>query len=179
MGNIIKLLQQLLLPFFESILLMALIDAQEGHDVAIADVPNAFIQMHLEDNNNKAIMCLRGPLAMLLCNLAPKVYHPFLKKDRQGQPVLYVHILNVLYGIMKATLLYYRRFINDIQLVGFTLNPYDPCIANKQVDGHQLTLVWHINDIKVSHVEECIVTDFINWLKHTYELIFEDGSGSM
>ena len=47
------------------------------------------------------------------------------------------------------------------------------------VDGKQLILVWHINDIKASHVKESVITKFIEWLKHTYECIFEDGLCAM
>jgi len=33
---------------------------------------------------------------------------------------------------------------------GFVLNPYDPCVANKGVvKGKQLTIVWHVDDLKV------------------------------
>ena len=70
---------------------------------------------------------------------------------------------------MKVALLYYCHFIQDIKAKHFILNPYDPCIANKMVDSKQLTLVWHINDIKVSHVKESVITKLIEWLKHTYE----------
>ena len=47
------------------------------------------------------------------------------------------------------------------------------------VDSKQLMLVWHVNDIKASHVKESVITEFIEWLKHTYEYIFEDGLGAM
>jgi len=57
----------------ESVMLTALIDAEEGQDVAIADIPNTFVQMQLEDDNDKVIMHLCRPLATLLCELAPEV----------------------------------------------------------------------------------------------------------
>ena len=80
---------------------------------------------------------------------------------------------------MHAALLYYRRFVKDILAIGFELNPYDACVANKMVDGKQLTIVWHVDDIKVSHVSENTVKRMIRWLRKTYERIFEDGSGAM
>ena len=163
----------------ESVLLTATIDAQEQRDVAIVDVPNAFVQTRLEDDNDKAIMRMRGPLASLMVKIAPNVYGSYIRKNKLGELVLYVHLLNALYGIMKAALLYYRRFVSDIKSIGFELNPYDPCVANKIVRGKQLTLVWHVDDIKISHVKYSVVTRMISWLKSTYERIFEDGSGAM
>ena len=84
-----------------------------------------------------------------------------------------------LYGIMKAMLLYYWHFVADIKSEGFALNPYNPCITNKIVDDSQLTLVWHVNDIKISHLKSSVIDSMIKWLKTTYEHIFEDGSGAM
>ena len=87
--------------------------------------------------------------------------------------------LNDLYGIMKAALLFYIKFVKNLKSIGFELNPYDPCVANKIVDGAQLTVVWHVNDLKVSHVDAGVVTRMSVWLQKTYERLFYDGSGAM
>ena len=42
----------------ELVLLTAVIDVQEGQDIAICDVPNAFIQTRLEDDKDKSVMRL-------------------------------------------------------------------------------------------------------------------------
>jgi hypothetical protein len=58
----------------ESVLLTAVINAKEEHDVTVIDIPNAFIQTCLEHEKDKAIMCLRGKLAELMVKMAPKIY---------------------------------------------------------------------------------------------------------
>ena len=80
--------------------------------------------------------------------------------------------LNALYGIMKAALLFYIGFFENLQSIGFQMNPYDPCVANKIVDGSQLTVVWHVDNLKVSHVDRGVVTRMAVWLKNTYERLF-------
>ena len=67
--------------------------------------------------------------------------------------MLYVRALNAIYGIMKAELLFYQKFVGDLMTIGFELNPYNPCVANKTINRKQLTLVWHVDDIKASHIE--------------------------
>ena len=47
------------------------------------------------------------------------------------------------------------------------------------VQGKQLTVVWHVDDLKVSHVSVAVVTKMADWLKSTCERLFEDGSGEM
>jgi hypothetical protein len=80
---------------------------------------------------------------------------------------------------MKAALLCYQRFVTDMQSIGFEINPCDPCVANKIVKKKQLTIVWHVHDLKVSHVMTPVVTKLMDWLKSTYERLFDDGSGAM
>ena len=40
------------------------------------------------------------------------------------------------------------------------MNPYDPCMANKIINGTQITICWHVDDLKVSHKDEDVVTAF-------------------
>ena len=46
--------------------------------------------------------------------------------------------------------------------MGFELNDYDKCVANKIIEGKQCTVVWYVDDNKISHmnsqvVDQCIV----------------------
>jgi hypothetical protein len=51
---------------------------------------------------------------------------------------------------------------------GFELNPYDPCVANKMVKGTQMTVVWHVDDLKVSHKSKAEIMELVNYLKSKY-----------
>lgn len=44
---------------------------------------------------------------------------------------------------------------------GFFINPYVKCIANKSINGHQCTIVWYIDDAKVSHCDLDVVKEII------------------
>jgi hypothetical protein len=69
-----------------------------------------------------------------------------------GKKVLYVQVLKALYGMLVATLLWYRQFRGDLEKIGFVFNPYDPCVANKLIDGKQHTVRFYVDDLKSSHV---------------------------
>ena len=110
---------------------------------------------------------------------APEIYKKYVSIKRNGELVLYVEALNALYGIMKAALLFYIKFVKNLKSIGFELNPYDPCMVNKIVDGAQLTVVWHVNYMKVIHMDAGVVTRMSVCLQKTYERLFDDGSGAM
>jgi hypothetical protein len=63
--------------------------------------------------------------------------------------------------------------------VGFKINPYDPCMVNKIVDGMQMTICFHVDDCKLSHRSSRANDNIIDWLHQEYKSIFEDGSGKM
>ena len=163
----------------EAVLLTWIVDAEEGRDVAVVDIPNAFIQTKIEDEADMAIIKLRGILVDMLLDIAPKVYQPFFITDKSGTKQLIVQCKNAIYGTMVASLLYYRKFSKSLIDYGFEFNPYDPCVANKMIDGSQMTICFHVDDCKISHSSSKVVDDFIAWLKQEYESIFEDGSGQM
>ena len=48
------------------------------------------------------------------------------------------------------------------------MNPYDPCVANKDINGEQLTVVWHVDDLKVSHKDENVVSAFCVKMSELY-----------
>jgi hypothetical protein len=90
-----------------------------------------------------------------------------------------VQCKNALYGTMVASLLFYKKFRNSQTGIGFTFNPYDSCVTNKTIDGHQMTVCFHVDDCKLSHRDPKVMDDMIGWLKKEYEHIFEDCYGKM
>jgi hypothetical protein len=85
-----------------------------------------------------------------------------------GQKVLYVRMYKALYGMLISSLLYYKKFRKDIEEVGFVVNPYDPCVANRIVGGKQHTVVWHVDDLKASHMDKQVNDEFLKWLQDKY-----------
>ena len=50
----------------------------------------------------------------------------------------------------------------------FKVNPYDPCIANKMINGKQMTVIWHVDDLKISHMDSNEVIKCIEHFKKIY-----------
>ena len=80
---------------------------------------------------------------------------------------------------MVASLLYYRKFTKSLTDIGFKINLYNPCVANKIIDGQQMTICYHVDDCKFSHRRSKFNNRIIKWLRQEYESIFEDRSGNM
>ena len=68
--------------------------------------------------------------------------------------MLYVKLKEALYGTLQAVLLFWRLLLNTLKEWGFKLNEYDQCMANKTINGKKCTIIWHVYDLKISHVEK-------------------------
>ncbi len=153
----------------EATLITGVIEAREKRDVATCDIPNAFVQTKLPEHDkhgHKTIMKIRGPLLEILCEMDP-TYEEYVVTENNKR-VLYVHLTRALYGMLASAMLFYNKLKKDLIEYGFTINPYDPCVANKIVEGTQITVLWHVDDIKVSHKKPSVVDEFLNWVKDTY-----------
>ena len=60
--------------------------------------------------------------------------------------------------------------LKDLIEFGFEVNPYDVCVANKMINGKQMTTLFHVDDMKVSHMDFQEITIFLNWLRTKYEI---------
>ena len=57
----------------------------------------------------------------------------------------------------------------DIKSAGFEVNPNDPCVENKMVNGSQMPIIWHVDDfLKISHQDGLEITKVIKWFGKIY-----------
>ena len=146
---------------YDAIFIQGTIFAHEGRDIATCDIPGAFLQA---DNPDYVLMHLDGILAKLMVKVVPSIYRKYITHNAKGKPVLYVQLEKAVYGTMKSALLFYHKLVEYLTSVGYEINPYDPCVANKMINGKQMTICWHVDDLSLGHTDPNIVTDLLNWL---------------
>ena len=87
----------------------------------------------------------------ILCSINEE-YKKYIVMER-GIKVIYLRLLKALYGCVVSVLLCYELFSSTLKGMGFEINSYDMCVVNKIIDGSQCTIVWYVDDIKISHVK--------------------------
>ena len=155
----------------ESINLTFAIDAHEERDVMIADVPNAFVQTNMPPEmlceGNRTIMKIKGVLVDILYTMDPVEYGEYIVYE-SGEKVLYLVLTKVLYGMLVASLLWYKKFKKDLMGIGFTFSEYDPCVAFRERVGSQHTIRFHVDDVASSHKNKKVNDKFLEWLNKKY-----------
>ena len=101
--------------------------AAEKRKVQCYDVPSAFVNTEVDKD---VIMVLKGDLADMMVQIAPETYRKYIVTDKKGTRILYLKLQKALYGLMRASLLFYRKLRKELEGYGLIVNPYDPCVAN-------------------------------------------------
>jgi hypothetical protein len=148
----------------ESLLLSCVIDAKERRQVITCDVPGAFMQV---DVDKVVHVRLVGPLVELLAKADLKLYTKYLGTER-GKSVMYVQLQKALYGMLSAAMLFWKDLSGHLYAEGFRANPYDSCVMNKVTEGKQCTMLWHVDDLKVSHIRDTVVETVLGRLNDWY-----------
>ena len=127
----------------------------------MVDLPEAFLHAK---NDQDVKMFMRGRLAELMSLIVPQTYQRYVTV-KKGQKVLYVKVQKALYHMLKSVLLLYKKSRGHLESIGFEINPYDPCIASKVINGQQMTIIWHVYHLKTSHNDGWEITKIIKWLE--------------
>ena len=56
-----------------------------------------------------------------------------------------------LYGMLESALRFYEMLCTDLEKNGLKVDPYEACVANKIANGEQMTITWHVDDLKIFH----------------------------
>ena len=98
-----------------------------------------------------------------MCNINPE--HKKNVTYENGKKVLYLEILMAIYGCIESALRWYELYSRTSKDTGFTINPYYKCFANKEINWSQCTIVWYVDDNKVSPEEIKVVDEVIEMMK--------------
>lgn len=145
----------------EAMMLSCAIDAKEGSYLIVTDIPSAFLHSDVEDQVH---MLLEGTIAKLIIKLDPSLYRKCIWHSQKGKPMLYIQLKKALYGTLQAMLLFWKLLSTTLQEWGFKINKYDQCVANKVIKGKQCTIIWHVYNLKISHVDKKVVEDILKQL---------------
>ena len=117
--------------------------------------------------------------------------------DKKGTPILYVRLKKALYGLLRSSLLFYRKLRGQLEEYGFAVNPYKLCEGNKMVmtetvvpvidkkgraiqnkngsnkmrkvkEEKQITVIWHVDDLIILCKDNFELTKFSCYLANVY-----------
>jgi len=113
------------------------------------DLPGAFLHADIEDNVH---MLLEGTIAELIVKLDPSLYRKHIWYNQKGKPMLHVKLKSPVWYTTSGSIIL-EIIISTLQEWGFEINDYDHCDANKVINRRQCIIIWHVDDLRISHIE--------------------------
>ena len=148
----------------EAVLISCMMDGHERRYVATADVPGAFLNI---DIDGLVYVMVDGALVDILVRSNPK-YKEFIHTTKNGKKIVYLRLKKALYGTITAARLFWENITGKLTKFGFKANRYDNCVMNMEIEGHQCTVLWHVDDLKVSHKHKHVVQRVLKYLEDAY-----------
>lgn len=100
-------------------------------------------------------------MAEMLAMIDPKLYRQHIIMEN-GKPVLYAELKKALYGMLQSALKFWQQISSDLISIGYVINEYDWCVANKMVGGKQHTIGWHVDDFLLTHEDSKVNDEIID-----------------
>ena len=119
-----------------------------------ANIPGTFMQADIDE---QLFIKLEGDIALLLIrkDLSYWKYITYEKKKL----VIYAELSKVLYRTLQAALLFWRELSQFLKGQGFTKNPYDPCVVNKNINRKQCTVAWHVDENDILFARTLVLSE--------------------
>jgi hypothetical protein len=141
-------------------------DAIEGRKVATCDIPGAFLQADWPADRD-CYLKFEGAMVSMICDIDPK-YKKNIVHGRNGKKYIYAKLTKAVYGTLLGAILFYEKLSKQLIDWGYEPNCYDRCTFNKMIDGNQITIQFHVDDLKISHIKQSVIDSVLNDLNKEF-----------
>lgn len=146
----------------QTVMMTAAIAAHERRHVITCDIGVAYLNANLPEGK-KILMRLSREHAEMLCWLCPE-YRELQRDDG----TMIVRLTKALYGCVESARLWYNHLSGTLKSQGYEPNPIDICSFNKVVDGAQITVVVHVDDLMITSINQDAMKQLVKHLIDVY-----------
>jgi hypothetical protein len=143
-----------------------LVDAIEKRTVAICGIPGAFLQADWPQDEPCYIR-FEGIMVDMICQIEQS-YIKCIKYGRNKRKWMIGKLSEAIYGTLLGACLFYDKLRGLLEKWEFIINAYHECTFNKMVNGKQLTVQFHVDDSKISHMDESVIKNMVKDLNGVF-----------
>jgi hypothetical protein len=144
----------------ESIFMLLAYAAQNGMTVASIDIEGAFLESNLDI---PVLMRLGKEVSNILIIMKPELS---VYANQNG--CIVVSLLKALYGLVVASQLWYKALSKALISFGLKVSTVDKCVFYGNLNGHEIILFIHVDDIGILKKDDLVV----NLLKKKLDEVF-------
>jgi hypothetical protein len=98
----------------------------------------------------------------MICQIDQKYKNNVIYRGKKK--FIFARLNRAVYGTLLGAILFYQKLSKQLTDWGNVQNNYDPCTFNKIVNGEQVTIQFHVDDLKISHKEQSVLDVILNEL---------------
>lgn len=139
----------------EALMKIILTVVHEDRQVMTTNIVGAYLNT---DMNEFITMNFDEDMVDYMVDANLDLYSKYMEYEN-GKKAHYVQLLKALYGCIQSAYLWYKMLNEKLLGMGYELNPYDQCIANKDVNGRLCTISYYIDNLIAVHKEGKILEE--------------------
>ena len=108
----------------------------------------------------------------LLCQLKPECKKIIQYTNIKGggmRKVLAGKVTQAIYGTLLEAVLFHSKLKGVLTNLGFKMNDYNEFTFNKMINGKQCTIQFHVDGLKLSHLEQDELDKIIDHLNGIFD----------
>ena len=145
-----------------------LLDTMVNRKVITVDISGAFLQANWPQDKHPGYIMFEGIMVEMICEINPSYYNTTIwSKDRKKKD-LYGRLIKAVYGTLLGEIIFYSKLSKYLIDHGLIQNKYDMFTFNKMVNGEQIAVQFHVDDLKVSHKDQAVLEDFLSNLRNKF-----------
>ena len=122
-------------------------DVMDDQAVITVDIPGAFLQCDWPQDEHPVDIKFEGLMVNMIFEIDPSHYDKVQWNKHRTRKFLYAWLVKAVYGSVLAAIIFYNKLSKHFIEHGFVMNKYDLCTFNTMVNGEQLTVQFHVDDL--------------------------------
>ena len=101
----------------------------------------------------------------IICEIDPSYYKNVTWSKDCKKFFLYCRLIKAVYDTLLEAIIFCKKLFKHLTDNESVQNKYDMCTFNKIVNFEQITVQFHVDDLKVSHKEQAVLEEFYKDLR--------------
>ena len=98
----------------------------------------------------------------MICEIDPSYHDKTIWSKNRKKKLLYSQLIKAIGRTLLGAIIFYNKLSKHQTDHGFVQNKFDMRTFNKIVNGEQVTVQFHVDDLKVSHKDQSLLDDFLD-----------------
>ena len=98
----------------------------------------------------------------MICEINPSFNDMIIWIKDGKNKFLYSQLIKAVYEMLLSTIVFCNKLSKHLTNHGLTQNEYNMCTFNKMVNGEQITIQFHVDDLNVSYKDQVVLDNFLD-----------------